>query len=174
MAVKLAEIETRRAKGHLPEAECLKDRERGGIGSLGQLNVNVHDFHVLPCLSSRRLPKARAIACRCSLIFRLPACLWEPTEPLPPDRDSRCRTHKISPSSDYPHMIDSRPGPLSQPEFLRVVFNAETAMYTTIMKGCKRQLDDLSAPLFRKDPAIRDLRHTLSHALLEATLSKAR
>ena len=45
-------------------------------------------------------------------------------------------------------------------------------MYATIIRGCKRQLDDLSASLFRKDPAIRGMRHTLSYVLLEATLSK--
>ena len=45
-------------------------------------------------------------------------------------------------------------------------------MYATIIRGCNRQLDDLSASLSRKDPAIRGLRHMLSHALLEATLSK--
>ena len=71
-------------------------------------------------------------------------------------------------------MIDSRPEPLSQPDVLRVVLNAETAMYATIMRGCKRQLDGLSASLSRKDPAIRSQRHALSHALLEATLSNTR
>ena len=88
--------------GHLPEAEFLKKRERGGIGALGQLNMEVHGLYVLPCFSNRRPPKARAIACPSSLIFRLPAFLWQTTQPLLPDRNSRCRTHKTSPSSDYP------------------------------------------------------------------------
>ncbi len=67
--------------------------------------------------------------------------------------------------------------PLPQPDDLKAILDAEIATHATILTmigDCKRQLDEVSASLSPQDPTIRDLRHTLSHALLEASRSKAR
>ena len=67
--------------------------------------------------------------------------------------------------------------PLPQPDDLKAILDAEIASHATILTmigDCKRQLDEVSASLSPQDPTIRDLHHTLSHALLEARRSKAR
>lgn len=71
----------------------------------------------------------------------------------------------------------SAPTVLPQPDDLKAVLDAEIAVHATILTiigDCERQLDELSASHSLQDPTIRDLRHTLSHALLEASRSKNR
>ncbi len=67
--------------------------------------------------------------------------------------------------------------PLPQPDDLEAILDAEIATHATILtmiEDCKRQLEEISASLSPQDPTIRDLRHTFSHALLEASRSMDR
>ncbi|CAD6589322.1 MAG: hypothetical protein ASARMPRED_004007 [Alectoria sarmentosa] len=72
---------------------------------------------------------------------------------------------------------DSSDAPPPQPDELKAILDAEIATHATIItviRDCERQLDELPDSLSPQDPTIRDLRHTLSHALLEAGQSKTR
>lgn len=72
---------------------------------------------------------------------------------------------------------DPGPVPLPQPDDLKAILDAEIATHATILTiigDCERQIDESSASLSPQDPTIRDLRHTLSHALLEASQSRTR
>ena len=69
----------------------------------------------------------------------------------------------------------SASAPLPQPDDLKAVLDAEKARYATILNiigDCERQFNQLSPLHSPQDPTIRDLRYTLSHALLEARQSK--
>lgn len=87
-----------------------------------------------------------------------------PEDPLSPRLVGDVSTLSISP-------------PLPRPDDLEAVLDAEKASYATILNiigDCERQLNQLSALHSPQDPTIRDLRYTLSHALLEARQSKDR
>ena len=81
-----------------------------------------------------------------------------------------------------PHLVEdastlSASAPLPRPDDLEAVLDAEKTSYATILDiigDCERQLNQLSALHPPQDPTIRDLRSTLSHALLEARQSKDR
>ena len=71
----------------------------------------------------------------------------------------------------------SASAPLPGPDDLKAVLDAEKTSYATILSiigDCERQLNQLSALHSPQDPTIRDLRYTLSLALLEARQSKNR
>ena len=69
----------------------------------------------------------------------------------------------------------SASAPLSQPDDLKAALDAEKARYANILniiEDCERQLNQLSALHSPRNPTIRHLRHSLSHAVLEASQSK--
>ena len=87
-----------------------------------------------------------------------------PEKPLPP--------HLVGDASTL-----SASAPLPRQDDLKAILDAEEASYATILNiigDCERQLSQLSALHPPQDPTVRDIRHTLSHALLEARQSKNR
>lgn len=76
----------------------------------------------------------------------------------------------VSPLPSVQARLD--PGPTSsyQANGLKAVLDLEVAMHATILtivSDCKRLLDGNPASLSSQDPTFRDLRHTLSHALVQ-------